>query len=124
MCDATIYTTSAGWIPREQILDAEATAKVPKEYVVQNAAQANPPMFFYALNKLVQNDAFVTKHKTVFTRVRPIRISAIMHGLQMYPRLKVWYRWLNETQSGHVPGTYRWRGRNETTDRCGSPLFT
>lgn len=36
--------------------------------------------------------------------------------MKFYPRLKLWYNWLNTTQLGPLPGTYRWRGRNSTTD--------
>nr|XP_013801491.1 PREDICTED: mannosyl-oligosaccharide glucosidase [Apteryx mantelli mantelli] len=42
-----------GWIPREQILDDEARAKVPPEFVVQHSENANPPTLFLALQQLL-----------------------------------------------------------------------
>lgn len=33
----------------------------------------------------------------------------------LYPRLRLWHTWLNLTQAGPRPGTYRWHGRNATT---------
>lgn len=42
-----------GWIPREMILGNEALAKVPPEFVVQHDSVANPPMFFYLIQKFM-----------------------------------------------------------------------
>jgi len=36
---------------------------------------------------------------------------------RLFPRLQAWYNWFNSTQEGPHPLTYRWKGRNETTDR-------
>lgn len=47
-----------GWIPREMILDKEARARVPAEFLVQSDAIANPPMFFYLIEKFL-NDSEV-----------------------------------------------------------------
>uniref|UniRef100_A0A914WQK2 mannosyl-oligosaccharide glucosidase n=1 Tax=Plectus sambesii TaxID=2011161 RepID=A0A914WQK2_9BILA len=91
-----------GWIPREMILGAEAEHKVPAEFVVQRNSVANPPMFFYLLSRYLAEEKFADKHAAYLEKV--------------YPRLKAWYGWLNRTQSGREPGTYRWRGRNATTD--------
>lgn len=38
-----------GWIPRDQILGAEALCKIPAEYVVQHPDNANPPALFMVL---------------------------------------------------------------------------
>lgn len=46
---------SNGWIPREMILGAEAEAKVPAEFLVQSEDVANPPMFFYLIEKFLDN---------------------------------------------------------------------
>uniref|UniRef100_A0A915KUU7 Mannosyl-oligosaccharide glucosidase n=1 Tax=Romanomermis culicivorax TaxID=13658 RepID=A0A915KUU7_ROMCU len=99
-----------GWIPREVILGSESEARVPAEFVVQQDKVANPPMFFYIIRMMLNrmNDKSFDKEE----------IEATQNGLRkFYPRLKAWYSWLNSSQSGHIPGTYRWRGRNGTTDR-------
>lgn len=89
-----------GWIPREVILGVEAEAKVPQEYIVQHNSVANPPMFFYLIQHFLKDKTF-RENKNLLER--------------LYPRLKLWYGWLNVSQSGPSRGTYRWRGRNGTT---------
>ena len=70
MCTTdNVFCTIVGWIPREQILGAEAEAKVPAEYIVQDSSVANPPMFFYLLSRLMLNDEFVKEHKPYLQRV-------------------------------------------------------
>ena len=94
-----------GWIPREQILGNEALMKVPKEFVVQNADYANPPTMFLALDSMfnsMQPSEILDHHST---------LKKVFH------RLTLWYNWYNTTQIGPLPTTYRWRGRNGTTDR-------
>lgn len=44
-----------GWIPREMILGREAEAKVPAEFLVQSDHVANPPVFFYLMDKFTQH---------------------------------------------------------------------
>lgn len=44
-----------GWVPREMILGAEAVARVPAEFLVQSDDVANPPMFFYLIEKFLDN---------------------------------------------------------------------
>ncbi|KAI6224699.1 putative mannosyl-oligosaccharide glucosidase [Aphelenchoides besseyi] len=90
-----------GWIPREMILGIEAEAKVPAEFLVQSDRVANPPVFFYLMDKFVHNPTFIATHKS--------RI------LSMYPRLKKWYLWLRDSQQGPLRGTFQWQGRNSTT---------
>lgn len=89
-----------GWILREVILGPEAEAQVPGEFIVQHNSVANPPMFFYLIKQFLTDKTF-RDNKHLLER--------------MYPRLKLWYAWLNVSQSGPSDGTYRWRGRNETT---------
>uniref|UniRef100_A0A915PYA3 Mannosyl-oligosaccharide glucosidase n=1 Tax=Setaria digitata TaxID=48799 RepID=A0A915PYA3_9BILA len=87
-----------GWIPREMILGKEAELRVPAEFIVQRDSIANPPMIFYLIEKYLDYNS----HEEVLRK--------------FYPRLSLWYKWLNSTQSGKKSGTYRWRGRNATTD--------
>ncbi|KAJ6221677.1 hypothetical protein RDWZM_000222 [Blomia tropicalis] len=87
-----------GWIPREVILGDEAKARVPREFLVQHSTNGNPPVFFLTLESLIDND------------------QADDEWLgNIYPRLKSWYNWFNTTQSGQIPTTFRWRGRNYTS---------
>lgn len=90
-----------GWIPREQILGAEALAKVPEEFVTQKNTNANPPTFFLTL-KLI-----ITKYSHLLTTNG--RLATLE---RIYPRLQAWITWYNTTQRGDLPGTYRWRGRD------------
>lgn len=89
-----------GWIPREQILGAEALAKVPEEFVTQRNSNANPPTFFLTLKSILAKNA---KEKLNAERLSTLE--------RMYPRLQAWFSWYNTTQRGELPGTYRWRGR-------------
>lgn len=93
-----------GWIPREQILGAEALSKVPEEFVTQKNTYANPPTFFLTLHKII------TKFKTELSHFnRKAKLD------KLYPRLQLWFAWYNTTQKGELFGTYRWRGRDETS---------
>ncbi|XP_061883082.1 mannosyl-oligosaccharide glucosidase-like [Entelurus aequoreus] len=97
-----------GWIPREQILGDEAHSKVPAEFVVQRNENANPPTLFLALEKLIEqfslNPASMESQPTLPFLKR------------LYPRLKTWFEWYNTTQSGPLPNSYRWRGRDKDTN--------
>ncbi|KAL5469057.1 hypothetical protein EMCRGX_G030249 [Ephydatia muelleri] len=93
-----------GWIPREMILGKEALSKVPSEYVVQHSENANPPTFFLTLESLLH-----IMHKKDSMDLDFLR--------SIYPRLRVWYNWFNTTQAGKLSLTYRWKGRNSTTDK-------
>ncbi|OXA45619.1 Mannosyl-oligosaccharide glucosidase [Folsomia candida] len=94
-----------GWIPREQILGDEALSRVPEEFVVQRNDVANPPTLIMAVFDLIQRhrEWLLINHKATLQR--------------MWPRLSTWYQWLNKTQMGETPFTYRWRGRNASTLR-------
>lgn len=96
-----------GWIPREQILGVEALAKVPEEFVTQRNTNANPPTFFLTL-KMILN-----RYKTDMV-VSKNRLANLQ---RLYPRLQAWFAWFNNTQRGEIPGSYRWRGRDELTVR-------
>lgn len=84
-----------GWIPREEILGEEALARVPEEYVVQKNDIANPPTLIVALADLL------SRHRSWLTLNHKETLS------RMWPRLSAWYSWLNRTQHGEIPSTYR-----------------
>ncbi|XP_067000936.1 mannosyl-oligosaccharide glucosidase [Anabrus simplex] len=96
-----------GWIPREQILGLEALSKVPEEFVTQRNSNANPPTFFITLQYILHNFANqLTEDET--------HLAALE---RLYPRLQAWFEWFNTTQIGDLPSSYRWRGRDSTTNR-------
>lgn len=97
-----------GWIPREQILGDEARSKVPAEFVVQRNENANPPTLFLSLQELIEQlssnpDKAASQPTLPFLR-------------RLFPRLKTWFEWYNTTQSGLLPNSYRWRGRDKDTN--------
>ncbi|XP_017891521.1 mannosyl-oligosaccharide glucosidase GCS1 isoform X2 [Ceratina calcarata] len=92
-----------GWIPREMILGQEALAKVPEEFVTQMNTNANPPTFYLTLH-------FILRHK------HDELLEKQFLG-NLYPRLEAWFNWFNTTQTGDIPSTYRWRGRDGSTNR-------
>ncbi|CAL8091308.1 unnamed protein product [Prunus armeniaca] len=99
-----------GWIPREQILGAEALSKVPSDYVVQIPTNGNPPALLLALNDLVRG---LKKNK--FTAAESDAISSFLE--RAFVRLEAWFQWFNTTQSGKEVGSYYWHGRDHTTTR-------
>ncbi|KAK3911299.1 Mannosyl-oligosaccharide glucosidase [Frankliniella fusca] len=105
MCHWFDLMNIQGWIPREQILGAEALAKVPEEFVVQHNQNANPPTFFLTLQQILR------KHKNEII-ANPDYLDSLE---RLYPRLRAWFSWFNTTQIGTVPTTYRWRGRDPDT---------
>lgn len=84
-----------GWIPREQILGEEANVRVPEEFVVQRNDNANPPTLILALADLLSRhkDWLYSNHKETLYKI--------------WPRVATWYQWLNKTQIGELPFTYR-----------------
>uniref|UniRef100_A0A8C8S4D2 Mannosyl-oligosaccharide glucosidase n=1 Tax=Pelusios castaneus TaxID=367368 RepID=A0A8C8S4D2_9SAUR len=91
-----------GWIPREQILDDEARAKVPPEFIVQRSEAANPPTLFLALWQLL--------------RAPGQGPDELRYLRRLFPRLHTWYEWYTTTQAGPLPFTFRWRGRDQDTE--------
>lgn len=89
-----------GWIPREIILGNEAAARVPKEFIVQRNNNANPPALFLTLESLLNRDLL----SETFLRFA-------------FPRLRAWVNWLITSQTGKVKGTYRWQGRNASSEQ-------
>ncbi|KAA0202272.1 hypothetical protein HAZT_HAZT002463 [Hyalella azteca] len=94
-----------GWIPREQILGSEARARVPEEFVVQRSENANPPTLLLTLHSMMN----VFKEGLSDDDYDSLKL--------LWPRLRLWYSWFNTTQSGPVPGSYRWRGRDASNKR-------
>ncbi|XP_042048739.1 mannosyl-oligosaccharide glucosidase GCS1-like isoform X2 [Salvia splendens] len=99
-----------GWIPREQILGAEASSKVPSEFVLQHPTNGNPPTLFLVLREFVCG---IKKDKFSASQVNDI--STFLR--RAFVRLDVWYKWFNTTQSGKDVGTYFWHGRDNVTQR-------
>uniref|UniRef100_A0A3Q3G6W3 Mannosyl-oligosaccharide glucosidase n=1 Tax=Labrus bergylta TaxID=56723 RepID=A0A3Q3G6W3_9LABR len=97
-----------GWIPREQILGDEARSKVPAEFVVQRNENANPPTLFLGLQELIQQFSS-NPDKTASQATLPFL-------RRLFPRLKTWFEWYNTTQTGPLPNSYRWRGRDKDTN--------
>lgn len=99
-----------GWIPREQILGAEALSKVPEEFVAQHPTNGNPPTLFLMLNDLVRG---LKKNKLSSTESNDI--SSFLE--RAFVRLEAWYQWFNTTQSGKEISSYYWHGRDNSTTR-------
>ncbi|XP_044490914.1 mannosyl-oligosaccharide glucosidase GCS1 [Mangifera indica] len=99
-----------GWIPREQILGAEALSKVPEEFVLQHPSNGNPPTLFMVIRELVYG---LKKNK--FTSTESNDISSFLERALI--RLEGWFHWFNTTQSGKEMNSYFWHGRDSTTIR-------
>lgn len=50
-----------GWIPREIVLGAEAEARIPGSFLVQEDWVANPPMFFYLMRDMIHDSEVYRK---------------------------------------------------------------
>lgn len=99
-----------GWIPREQILGAEALSKVPEEFVPQHPSNGNPPTLFLVLRDLI--DGMKAKK---FNAAESDEISSFLESAS--DRLDAWFQWFNTTQSGKEKRSYYWHGRDSTTLR-------
>lgn len=64
-----------GWIPREMILDREAEARVPAEFIVQKDVIANPPMLFYLIEKFLDDSE---------VDVYPSFLSLLRYAVSLY----------------------------------------
>ncbi|EDO39813.1 predicted protein [Nematostella vectensis] len=89
-----------GWIPREQILGDEARTKVPAEFITQHNENANPPTLILPIKAMIDKGVLDRDYLS-----------------KIYPRLKTWFSWFNNTQTGSLPSTYRWHGRDGKSDR-------
>ncbi|EFC46349.1 glycosyl hydrolase family protein [Naegleria gruberi] len=111
-----VMDKSTGWIPREQILGAEARTRVPEQFQVQHDTHANPPMLFLAVLELLKNHARnhqIELDLDATQRVASLSESEAMVSFlnQVYPNMKKNYEWYLSTQKGKIPNSYRWRGR-------------
>ncbi|XP_043704692.1 mannosyl-oligosaccharide glucosidase GCS1 [Telopea speciosissima] len=99
-----------GWIPREQILGAEALSKVPKEFVPQHPTNGNPPTLFLVLRDIVRG-----MKGNKFTTTESNEISSFLE--RAFVRLEAWFQWFNTTQSGKDTSSFYWHGRDKQTTR-------
>lgn len=106
-----------GWIPREQILGAEAAARVPSEFLAQQRDHANPPTLLLGLQRRLDRIDRAARGEgerepTTGAVVDPADARWLELMRALWPRLSAWYAWLARTQAGALPFTYRWRGRD------------
>eukprot|EP00927_Polykrikos_kofoidii_P030385 TRINITY_DN26142_c0_g1_i1.p1 TRINITY_DN26142_c0_g1~~TRINITY_DN26142_c0_g1_i1.p1 ORF type:complete len:892 (+),score=114.49 TRINITY_DN26142_c0_g1_i1:64-2676(+) len=90
---------SDGWIPREQILGAEAESKVPEWAIAQHRTHANPPTLLLAIEALLDRSDDEMK---AWLR-------------ELFPFVERWFDWFVTSQAGRRQGTmrtFRWRGRD------------
>lgn len=99
-----------GWIPREQILGAEALSKVPEEFVLQYPTNGNPPTLFLVLHDLISGIKMGTFSATEISEISTFLEHAFI-------RLDAWFKWFNISQSGKDPDSYFWHGRDNVTIR-------
>lgn len=100
---------ASGWIAREQILGMESRVRVPDEFVPQSPDAANPPTLFLVLSEMA---------RMVSTGQEYPERENDLHFLKIaWPRLDAWFSWYHASQSGPLPGSYQWRGRNGETNK-------
>ena len=118
-----------GWIPREQILGAEARSRVPAPYQAQHRDHANPPALLLTVDKLLRefreklqrklDNEIVFKDDVKMDSAKEIieadkELSSYKNFFEkVYPRLKHWITWMTASQAGEKENTFRWRGRAE-----------
>ena len=133
---------SDGWIPREQILGAEALARVPSEFVAQHRQHANPPALLLRVQRLLDDEShpesageavfgssifessWMPKSVSVYDSDGEGSSSASSQQprwlpllRELWPHLVKWHKWFVRTQAGEQPHTFRWRGRDRNDQR-------
>ncbi|WOH16634.1 hypothetical protein DCAR_0936192 [Daucus carota subsp. sativus] len=73
-----------GWIPREQILGAEALSKVPAEFVLQHPTNGNPPTLFLVLRGKETNTYFWHGRDSLI--IHELNPKTLSSGFDDYPR--------------------------------------
>lgn len=100
---------ASGWIAREQILGMESRVRVPDEFVPQSPDAANPPTLFLILSDMAH---MVSSGEEYAERDNDLEFLKVA-----WPRLDAWFSWYDRSQGGAVPGSYRWRGRDSSTNK-------
>lgn len=98
-----------GWIPREQILGAEAEARVPSEFVPQHKEHANPPALLLRIGRILDALDAAPEDKGVAGEAAAQSLSLLR---QLWPSLVRWHKWFLRTQKGETELSFRWRGRD------------
>ncbi|CAE5958617.1 unnamed protein product [Arabidopsis arenosa] len=99
-----------GWIPREQILGAEALSKIPKQYVVQFPSNGNPPTLLLVIRDLING---IRAEK--FSKSERDEVLSFLD--RAFVRLDAWFKWFNTSQIGKEKGSYYWHGRDNITNK-------
>ena len=104
---------------REQILGAEARDRVPDEFLAQLPEAANPPTLLLPLMSFAE--ALQGSH---LEKATPNAISLM--GIEAarwrdfleraWPRLMAWLRWLDRTQHGLLPHSFRCEAYSSVVD--------
>jgi len=94
---------SNGWIPREQMLGAEALSKVPDWAVAQHPSHANPPTFLLAIEGLLEG----AKDEKGAVDADTARWLSTL-----FPAVEKWFQWFRASQKGTKPNSFRWHGRD------------
>lgn len=129
---------ASGWIPREQVLGLEARYRFPqhiKHLMIQSPDIANPPTLLMPLRVLAATD--IKSHARQASNVTEERkesvcaaqskgetcgaVSVEESSCSMKSRIDFWKKyleqaalsvaWLQRTQAGDLPNSFRWRGR-------------
>ncbi|PXF43147.1 Mannosyl-oligosaccharide glucosidase [Gracilariopsis chorda] len=108
-----------GWIPREQVLGIEARERFPehvRHLMVQDPAVANPPTILMPLYTLLSNGINLSTGDRVEDDnaddgERNLDLQKFTRSI-LSPSIR-YYSWLKSTQSGHIPDSFRWRGRSD-----------
>lgn len=114
-----------GWIPREQVLGIEARERFPphiRHLILQSPDVANPPTLLMPLRVLAGmkrtpagdegDNSCDAVDKGAKCESSSLQSSGFWSDITAAVARN--YDWLRETQSGQLPGTFRWRGRSLT----------
>ena len=124
-----------GWIPREQILGAEALARVPSQFVPQHRQHANPPALLLRIQRLLDSgengkgDAVFGAESAEVLAAYSMEDGATVGDGKvasprwlpllrvLWPSLVRWHEWFARTQAGELADSFRWRGRDASDER-------